>query len=128
MKKVNILFVEPDSLPIEMEINNDYRTIKGLIGGLIECPPIFSDVEIIIDEEGKLKQLPLNRILTNQGRIVDMLVGPIIIASYDEEGEMTSLSPELMNKYKEIFSKTFIEIEALDLDLEGFDFIIDARM
>jgi hypothetical protein len=114
MTKVNIVYITPGNSPVSMTIDNDYDTIKKLIGGWIEIPPFFEDVDIIVDEEGKLKHLPLNKLLTYEGKVVDVLVGPIIIASYDEEGEMISLSAELADKYIKLFSRPAIELSRND--------------
>lgn len=53
---------------------------------------------IIVNEEGKLIELEGNRRYGN-----DILVGNIVIAGADSEGEFISLTKEQINRYIELF-------------------------
>lgn len=57
----------------------------------------------IVNEEGKLNGLPLNRALRDEDNdIYDIVAGPFLIVGLGESN-FTSLTPALMEKYKKLF-------------------------
>ena len=65
---------------------NEWQSLFG--GGNVECvPSIFSGIEIIIDEEGKHKGLPVNAIATGllHPSIADVLVGDAVLAAVKKD-------------------------------------------
>lgn len=64
MNKIKVLVVEPNKAPYVKEIDNTLEAKQEIVGGLIE--QLISpkdDVAIILNEEGKLHNLPMNRAL-----------------------------------------------------------------
>ena len=61
-----------------------------------------SDVFGLEKEEGKLNGLPLNRAITSDGKIIDVIAGKAFICDCSED-ELQSLSPEMMDKYLDMF-------------------------
>lgn len=107
-----LMFVHPTTPdPYFLHTICDLKTLQRLVGGLIELVGFPSGCGCYINEEGKLLNLPVNRIAT---AIVDTLypgfasydyiVGPaVFVGPIDSEGYDTSLPPELV----ELFSKRF---------------------
>ena len=62
-RNLNVLFVEPNKLPVKKTIKNTLEEKQKLVGGLIEYTYIenCNDITIICNEEGKILGLPLNR-------------------------------------------------------------------
>lgn len=61
------------------EIDNTLEAKQEIVGGLIQVVRLTPDVDIIINDEGKLRGMPLNRIwLSEDGEPLDFLVGNII--------------------------------------------------
>ena len=98
---INVLIVEPNELPYEKEIPNTLKTRQNIVGGLIECTGMMddSDVVLIMNEEGKINKLPLNRDIG-----YDIIAGTFIIAGDDiENGDFKSLTKDQVEKYKKRF-------------------------
>ena len=107
---INVLIVEPNELPYEKEIPNTLETKQKIVGGLIECTGMVDDpdVVLIMNEEGKINNLPLNRDIG-----YDIIAGTFIIAGDDiENGDFKSLTKEQVEKYKRRFDEqSIIETE-----------------
>lgn len=69
------------------DIKNDLETIKGLVGGYIEAVNAGQGVCLIVNEEGKLNNMPVNFPIGN-----DVIVGTAVFVAYGKDGEFTDLS------------------------------------
>lgn len=106
-RNLDVLYVEPNKLPVKMTIKNTLEEKQKLVGGLIEYTYIDNcdDVAIVCNEEGKLLGLPLNRDVGH-----DIICGNFFIVGDDPEfGEDRSLTEEQIDKYSKIFGKKSIE-------------------
>lgn len=114
---MKVVMVEPNEAPIVMEMTNQLDDMQETVGGLIEEAYKFEDDAVIIaNEEGKIKGMPLNRVIKNKnGDIIDVICGPFFIcyAPFESE-EFLSLSDEMAEKYKEMFKtpEMFIKTES----------------
>ena len=98
--------VEPNKLARRVEIEDKLVTLQKLVGGYIEeYMPFEDDIALIINEEGKLDGLPLNRAVRNEdGEIIDIVAGPFLIAYAPIESEnFLSLPADLERKYFNMF-------------------------
>lgn len=103
-KQMTVLLIEPEARPKEVTIDPGLESLQKAVGGWIEAVYPFDDpVALIVNEEGKLDGLPLNRALRHKdGEVYDILAGNILVVGLGEE-DFTSLSPKMMSKYKEMF-------------------------
>lgn len=63
--------------------------------GLITVVSINNDIDIIANDEGKLNNFPINRFLvSDDGIVLDMLVGNIMCVRHNSDGEFTSIREE----------------------------------
>ena len=63
--------------------------------GLITVVSINNDIDIIANDEGKLNNFPINRFLvSDDGIVLDMLVGNIMCVRHNSAGEFTSIREE----------------------------------
>ena len=116
--KLDVLIIRPEEYPEKMTIDNTLEAMQGVVGGLIEPVYPFDDpVALVVNDEGRILGLPLNRALTdNDGKPYEILCGNILVVGLteDEFGEETfgSLSQELMDKYEKKFHQPemFIKI------------------
>ena len=99
-------------IPEIVETEHNLETLQSYVEGNIEIVQLGdTDVNIIVNEEGKIKGLPINKMLLHDGRLVDFLAGNILIFGVDiEEGEIVSLPEEKIQKYIDMFSVDYIEI------------------
>lgn len=61
-KKIKVIRLPCDSDPLVVEVDPTLANLQALVGGgFIQIVPVSSDgLELVCDEEGKLKGLPLN--------------------------------------------------------------------
>lgn len=117
---IRILKIEPGKIPYEKEINNDLKGIQAEVEGLFECVYLDDNCIAVVNEEGKINGMELNRRIGN-----DIIAGPFFICGDSEEGEFVSLTDEQLNKftseYKDIHSFTGEEPEAqIRIDIHCF--------
>lgn len=68
------------------EILNTLEAKQEIVGGLIQVIRLTPDIDIIINDEGKLRGMPLNRIwLSEDGETLDFLVGNIIAVRHCDD-------------------------------------------
>lgn len=103
--KIKVLVVEPQARPYVAIIDNDLEMLQSMVDGPIELLPLSDTAEIVCNEEGKLRNLPANRRITN-----DVLAGRFIIVGNHGGEHFTSITSEDINKYQQQFS----EIEMID--------------
>lgn len=63
--------------------------------GLITVLSITDEIDVIANDEGKLKNYPINRfVVDDMGGVYDMLVGNLMCVRHNSEGESTSIREE----------------------------------
>ena len=103
-KTITVLMVEPNEHPKATELHTDLDSLQKAVSigadyqGLIELVSIDNHAVILCNEEGKLIGLPGNRRLGT-----DIIAGVFYVVGQDEEGNLVSLSSELMETYKTRF-------------------------
>ena len=108
--KIKVLALLPMELPEEIELDNTLEAIQKFVGGLIECITLSdtgSEVTLVCNDEGKLLELPPNRMLWGGA---DYLAGSGFIAGTDSEGNMTSLTAEEIAYYTEKYRAFLIAL------------------
>ena len=102
--KMTVLVVEPEKAPYTQEIGTDLASLQKAVGGYIQAVyPYEEPVALIVNEEGKLNGLPLNRALRDDsGSPYDVTAGTMLIVGLDDE-DFCSLTPELLQKFTEKF-------------------------
>ena len=96
--KIKILIIEPIGNPYEKKIEHKLETMQNIVGGLIEFIELEQNVDLICNEQGKINNLPMNRIITN-----DVICGTFFIAG-QKNGETISLTEKQIKKYKKQFN------------------------
>lgn len=101
---ISVLLVEPNCYPKEVEIGTGLENLQKAVGGNIEVTYPFEDnVGLIMNEEGKLEGLPLNRaIRDDEGQIVDVVAGSFLVVGLTEDS-FGSLSPDQMKTFEDTF-------------------------
>ena len=104
--QIRVLMIEPGKPPEMREISDTLPSMQEAVGGYIEeYMPFDDDVALVVNEEGKINGLPLNRAIRSEdGSLQDIIAGPFFICSAPVESESyQSLTPEMEKKYKEKF-------------------------
>lgn len=101
---MTVLLVEPEKHPQAVEIGSDLKSLQNAVGGMIETVyPFEENVGLIVNEEGKLNGLPLNRALKDEnGEVLDVMAGTFLVTGFSEEG-FCSLTKEQTEKFQQEF-------------------------
>ena len=101
---MTVLLVEPEKHPQVVEIGSDLKNLQDAVGGMIETVyPFEENVGLIVNEEGKLNGLPLNRALKDEnGEVLDVLAGTFLVTGLSEEG-FCSLTKDQTEKFQQEF-------------------------
>ena len=101
---IDALLVKPNEYPQKVSIGIELEDLQEAVGGYIEVTyPFDEQVGIVLNEEGKLMGLPMNRALyTEDGDIHDIYVGDFLVVGLTEES-FCSLTPEQLVTYEEKF-------------------------
>lgn len=97
-KPIKILKIEPGKMPCEKEMKNNLEGIQAEVEGLFECIYLDNNCIAVVNEEGKLNGMELNRRIGN-----DIIAGPFFICGDSEEGEFVSLTKEQIDKFSSEF-------------------------
>lgn len=92
--KIRVLKIEPGKMPYEKEMVNDLEGIQAEVGGLFECVYLDDGCIAVVNEEGKLNGMELNRRIGN-----DIIAGPFFICGDSADGEFVSLTDAECEKY-----------------------------
>lgn len=113
---MKILKIDPGKKPEAMDIDNSLESMQALVGGMIQAVYPFNEpVALICNDEGKLLNLPLNRVLrTPEGMIYDIISGTMLLCGAPANSDtFTGLSPEQISRYKSYyeFPESFLRTE-----------------
>ena len=91
MDKIKVVLIKVGSKPKIIEIENQLEEFQRLVGGYIECVPVQEyedgrELVLVGDEEGKLKNKPINFPLVYNGALYDFMVGDVL-ACMSMDGE-----------------------------------------
>ena len=103
-REMTVLVVHPEKRPEIITLRNELSVLQDAVGGMIQVVYPFQDViGLIMNEEGKLLGLPLNRALrTENGEIYDIIAGTFLVVGLTED-DFCSLSSEQQEKYSRLF-------------------------
>ena len=105
MKESNIkvIITEPMRQARICTIKNELKEFQRIVGGNIETlcfNPEDDNAILICNENGKMNQMPWNRLLIYNGEAYDIVAGPMIIAGDDYiNGEFKSLTDKQAENY-----------------------------
>lgn len=87
MNKLKALLIKSNGQSEEVTIDNTLESLQKAVGGYIETCRICTDAVAIVNEEGRLLGLPVNRALP-------FFVGDVLIVGDDGSDEFASLSAD----------------------------------
>lgn len=103
-ESITVLLVQPESYPKEITMDTGLEALQAAVGGDIEVVYPFEDpVGVVVNEEGKINGLPLNRALRDEnGEIYDVIAGDFLVVGLTED-DFGSLTPKQLQKYEKQF-------------------------
>ena len=109
-EKLTAIVVDFERKPKVVQIKRGYEELQRIVGGNIDVIYPFADeVGLVVNDEGKMLGLPLNRSLRiggelrDRGEVYDIIAGKFLILGIKDEG-WTDLSEELQEKYMARFA------------------------
>lgn len=94
------------------------KALQKAVGGFVQCINLhymgLPDIDLWLNEEGKIHGLALNPIATLLSRLYkygDVIVGPVLICSSNDEGEAVGLNEEQEEKLLAHLKKVLEAIE-----------------
>lgn len=99
-EKIKILKLEPHEELKEIEIENSLEALQKEVEGYIEFIRVDKNHALIVNEEGKIRQLPVCLVLKQNSKIIDELVGNILFVRIKDE-DVDSLTSEEIEALKE---------------------------
>jgi hypothetical protein len=101
---IRVLSVLPGESPALKTIPEGLASLQKEVGGYIECVYPYEDpVCLIVNEEGKINGMELNRALRDDdGNIYDIIAGPFLVAGLTD-CDFCSLDDGLARKYADLF-------------------------
>ena len=104
---MKIIKLEPQKPAEVIEIEHSLEAMQKIVGGYIDLIYPFNDsVAMIMNDDGKLQSLPLNRVLRHQdtGQIYDVVCGTcFLIGAPNDSDEFTDLTDEQIEKYMKFY-------------------------
>ena len=100
MPKILLFPVKAD--PRVLDIAKGLQPMQDLVGGYIENVTLEDGVGLVCNEEGKLRNLPLNRAVSE---LRDTIRGPFFISRYNDEGETVDVTDSDVAKYTKRFPR-----------------------
>ena len=105
---MRVLIVEPGKAPYAKDIDPGLRFMQEVVGGLIQAVyPFEEPVALICNEEGKLMNLPLNRVLRepSSGQIYDVVAGTFFLCAAPPDSQnFESLTEEQIHHYSGVYA------------------------
>jgi hypothetical protein len=93
--------IEIWQLPNDPE--QETRALGDAVGGWIQAIRIGDRAIMYVNEEGKLRGLPINAIarqIAKAAGLRDIIVGPAVLVGYDGTADIASLPPDWLNHLK----------------------------
>ena len=104
---MQVVVVEPKKKPMVQDIGSGLESMQKIVGGSIEAVyPFDEPVALICNEEGKLLNLPLNRVLRDEaGEIYDIISGAFFLcAAPPDSDRFAGLTDQQVKTYLEWFA------------------------
>ena len=95
MKKIKIMKLTPEEGIKEIEIENTLEALQNEVEGYIEFIRIDEKHALIVNEEGKMKQLSICLVLKKNEKIVDEIVGNVLFVRIKNEDVDSLTSSEI---------------------------------
>lgn len=114
---MRILLIKPKRPPEVREIEQTLPAMQEIVGGVMQAVYPFDDpVALVCNDDGKLLQLPANRVLRDgEGNICDIIQGTFFLCGAPPDCDhFTDLTEEQVEKYRELF-----EVPELFLNVDG---------
>ncbi|PEB42204.1 DUF3846 domain-containing protein [Bacillus pseudomycoides] len=108
--KIRIARLDQNQQQLQIvEVENELNVFQKIVDGNIERVSVTPKIDLWCNEEGLMRDdLELNALLVQRGRVFGYIKGNVYFASYDEEGNTTSLSMEQIRELQKRIKTAFM--------------------
>ena len=101
---IKVILLEPNKLARTVEIGTELEDYQSIVNGSIEIfYPFAEEVCMVVNEEGKINGMPLNRaVYDRDNNMIDIIAGTAFICDCSTE-KLKGLSEEQQKKYLQLF-------------------------
>lgn len=94
MSKIQVMVKNVGEPPKVETIESDYKAMQAVVGGLFDCVRLPNNIDMWVNDEGLILDLPLNLRMYYQGELYNMICGNAFFASTNDEGDTVALNDE----------------------------------
>lgn len=90
-------------MPKVVEIDGSLESMQKIVNGHIEVFPLDGDIVIVLNEEGKLKNLPVNFMVKCSPSYTEIIVGDVFICKANGE-DLIGLNDDEIKYFMRVFT------------------------
>lgn len=90
-------------MPKVVKIDGSLKSMQDIVGGYIETFPLDGSVIVVLNEEGKLKNLPINFSVMTETGYIEHIVGNVFLCRAGIE-DFESLTDDDINYFMRLMS------------------------
>lgn len=90
-------------MPKVVEIDGSLESMQKIVNGYIEVFPLDGDIVVVLNEEGKLKNLPVNFAVQCSPSYTEIIVGDVFICKVNGE-DLVGLNDDEINYFMRVFT------------------------
>lgn len=111
-EKLTVVKVEPQKPPEVVMLGSSLEDLQAAVGGRIEVVYPYEDmVGLLMNEEGKLLNMQLNRSLKDEyGQIYDIIAGTFYVVGLGED-DFCSLTDQQIETYLSKYDQPYLYIQ-----------------
>lgn len=111
-EKLTVVKVEPQKPPEVVTIGSSLEALQAAVGGNIEVVCPYDDmVGLMMNEEGKLRGMQLNRALKDEyGQIYDIIAGTFYVIGLGDE-DFCSLTDQQIEDYLSKYEQPYLYMQ-----------------
>lgn len=94
MSQIYVVTKKPFEDAVAGMLDHSLESLQSFVGGYIEILPFGLNGEwsIVLNEDGKFSDLEPNIRLEQDGKVYDVIVGPVLVMKSDDEGNSVGLT------------------------------------
>jgi len=104
--KTKVIVARVGQNPVVEEMEDSLDAMQDIVGGYIERVRLGDTVDMWFNEEGRLKGLPMNRLVPDDYGNQWDICGNLFLASHNDEGDTTSLSNDDLKKWMSVVEQS----------------------
>ena len=116
-KSLRIILIHPCKKPIVAHIPAVLELYQMIVGGTVQGISSWfapDPVMLCCNDDGKLKELPYNRLICRLGRPIDYIVGTVFLCGIESDPDgvqhFGSVREDLLDKYMKKFATEVVEL------------------